>query len=264
MDFKKHKKFSPISEDFRDKIFYKDDKDRLFIILKTNVEGLKYAIDGNMGFGATKSSKNKLRIIYSFIKEKTDNFVLDFELDIDKHKKTIKKYFNQNNLYVAFMYNQENKFHFGFSKSYIIEKEQKELILSMLDENYPVIHKISLSNIKLQKFFGKNYYKYKFDAGDNIVDKFKNYMKKFSAKKENVWSWFSYEDDIYYFFINKKIDNKEIIEKNVDPLSQTAVPFGFTSKKNEIFLLAIDKEGINKLNELSEKSDYKKKYNLWT
>ncbi len=263
MDINKMRNFVPAEQDLKDQIFFEDDKKREIMVIKTNRDGLKYSIDGEMNFGAVKSSKNQLRIIFSFIKEETDNFVVDLNIPIDENIDDIKSYFNQNTLYVSFYYYENKKLYYGFSKSFKISKSQKKEILKMLDSEYPIIHKMDLADLKLKKIISSNYYVYKTELDkDKVSDYFLDILKKFIGKNINMSLWFSYDKDAYYVYSSEMLEEEEVVEKNKNPLDDTALPFGVV-RGNTIFLAAINQKGLKRLAQIAGHNKYEEKYNLW-
>lgn len=263
MDIEKKQNFVPAEEKIIDEIFIEDDKNKEVMIIKTNRDGLKYSIDGDMNFGAVKSSKNQLRIIFSFIKKETDNFVVDLNIPIDENIEDIKSFFNQEYLYVSFYYYEEDKLYYGFSKSFKIQNSQKKEILDMLEPGYPVIHKVDLTDLKLKNIISSKYYLYKVGIDkDEISDYFLDVLKKFIGEDTNMSLWFNYDKDSYFVYSIEELDDGELIEKNKNPLEDAALPFGVV-RDDTIVLAVIDQNGLKRLAQIAGHNKYEKKYNLW-
>ncbi|TYB30672.1 MAG: hypothetical protein FXF47_07800 [Candidatus Mcinerneyibacterium aminivorans] len=263
MDIEKKKNFVPADIIIKDRIFMEDDGGKEVLIIKTNKNGLKYSINGEMNFGATKASENEIRFIFSFLRRETDNFVVDLNIPVKKNIEKLKSYLNQKYLYTSFFYYEDNNPYYAFSKSFKIERTQKEEILKMLDPEYPVIHKIDLMDFKLKNIISDKYYSYKLNLKDSKPSRyFLKILKKYSKNKEDITIWFNFDENNYYLFSSKLLKGMNPAEKRKNPLNEGALPFGLVKDKT-IFLLIINKDGIDKLAELSGNNGYEKKYNLW-
>jgi len=261
MDFIKLDNFSEIKKNIFKKSFSRDSNSRLFLHVTTSMEGIKFSLENKMGIGFRKLEGNHLRIILTFSGEKGESFAMD----MDDYKKIILSYINQDKQYIAFLFKKDGKYFYGYSKAFKINEEQKKVVVKMLEDDYPVIHKIPLSEFKLDELLNKKYFLYKVEKNKYNSIFFKKLLIDSLNKEERVSLWFNLEDKNALIFSSKKISNKNINlkKKNTDPLDYTALPFGITGRENDIFLIAVDKKGIEEIIEKSGNKSYEEKFNFW-
>src|SRR6056297_259177 len=265
MDFIKLDNFSEIKKNLFKKSFSRDSNSRLFLHVTTSMEGIKFSLENKMGIGFRKLEENHLRIILTFSGEKGESFAMDLDLSIDDYKKTILSYINQDKQYIAFLYKKDGKYFYGYSKAFKINEEQKKEVGKMLEDGYPVIHKIPLSEFKLDELLNKKYFLYEVEKNKYNSIFLKKLLIDSLNKEKRVALWFEHDDKKALIFSSKKISNKNITlkKKNTDPLDYTALPFGITGRENDIFLIAVDKKGIEEIIEKSGNKSYEKKFNFW-
>ena len=243
--------------------FHQDPAGRLFLLVDMPPEGVCDLIDGPLSLGGTKSSPDTIRLVLTLHRGEIPLLLLEQLIPLSRAEKEYLAFLSAERQSLAFFYSSEGKRFFILAKQILLEENLKKELLAMTGPDYPVIHRIPLSQADITPFLKPSYMLYRFDD-HALEDPSLLITIEDGALLSRPFSLWTGRDSRGAFLLSDTPMNSWTPEQEgCHPIEMTALPYAFSTAPGVLFRVLIDKEGLENLKTRGDREKYETSYPFW-
>lgn len=255
--------FTEITENEFSGSFHQDPGGRLFLLIDTPPEGVRDLIDGSLSLGGTKSGADTVRLVFTLHRGDIPLLLLEEFISLSGDKEDYRAFLSADMQSLAFFYSSEGRRFFILAKEIRLDERLKAELLAMAGADYPVIHRIPLSQADITPFLKSSYALYRFDEEILNDPSFMIRLEKGSLLTRPFTLWTGRDSGGVFLLSDTPLKSRTPEKEGCHPLEMTALPYGFSTAPGILFRILIDKEGMETLRERGDRKNYEKSYPFW-
>jgi len=261
MDIERQENFTAL-EKIPGAPLFRDDSGKICLNLLMELPMIRDAIDGAISLGARKGDRNTVCLTVAVQKGGMPAFLREISLDTVEYAEMAADFLNEERQYISFFYELDGNSYYGLSKAFRLEEKHKAEMLAMFEKDYPIIHKIRLSQADITSISEGDMFKFVFSKGDDLSMPITESLKEdLKLGRESVF-WLGMEGETP-FVVTDRRDFQGIKGAPLcDPLEAGAIPYGAVSG-GIMYIIVTDREGFEKLVNTGNRTLYEKNYSFW-